>query len=65
MSPFKDAIEQPPHQEVTEGYKNNVLIPRIKQMMFVAGETGDPTPETCTLIEQIVHEQVIELVCKP
>ncbi|MCJ1275339.1 Transcription initiation protein spt3 [Puttea exsequens] len=62
MSPFKDAIEQPPHQEVTEGYKNNVLIPRIKQMMFVAGETGDPTPETCTLIEQIVHEQVIELL---
>ena len=33
-----------------------------EQMMFVAGETGEPTTETTTLVEQIVHEQVVEMV---
>lgn len=33
-----------------------------EQMMFVAGETGEPSSETTTLIEQIVHEQVHEMV---
>lgn len=28
------------------------------QMMFVSGETGEPSPETTTLIESIVQEQV-------
>ena len=31
-------------------------------MMFVAGETGEPTSETLLLVEQIVHEQVQEMV---
>ena len=35
---------------------------KLKQMMFVAGETGEPSVETTTLIEQIVHEQVYEMV---
>ena len=30
--------------------------------MFVAGETGEPSTETTTLVEQIVHEQVVEMV---
>ncbi|KAF2007832.1 TFIID-18kDa-domain-containing protein [Amniculicola lignicola CBS 123094] len=30
----------------------------IQQMMFVSGETGEPTPETTTLIESIVQDQV-------
>ena len=39
------------------------LIPQfILQMMFVAGETGEPSNETLSLIEQIVHEQVYEMV---
>lgn len=49
-------------QERIEGYRRIVLIPEIEQMMFVAGETGEPSSETTTLIEQIVHEQVFELV---
>lgn len=52
----------PPREEKVEGYKRIVLIPMIEQMMFVAGETGEPISETTTLIEQIVHEQVLELV---
>jgi transcription initiation protein SPT3 len=31
-------------------------------MMFVSGETQEPTAETTTLVEQVVKEQVKELV---
>ena len=37
----------------------------IAKMMFVAGETGEPSAETTSLIEQIVHEQVYEIVSHP
>jgi len=30
--------------------------------MFVSGETGEPSPETTTLIESIVQDQVREMV---
>ena len=32
------------------------------QMMFVSGETGDPSAETTGIIEDIVRQQVIEIV---
>ena len=32
------------------------------QMMFVSGETGDVSPETTTMIENIVQQQVMEMV---
>lgn len=32
------------------------------QMMFVSGETAEPSQETTTLIEDIVRQQVIEMV---
>ena len=31
-------------------------------MMFVSGETAEPSIETTTLIEEIVRQQVIEIV---
>lgn len=34
----------------------------ITQMMFVSGETGEPSVETTTIIEEIVREQVVEMV---
>ena len=34
-------------------------------MMFVAGETAEPSTETLFLVEQIVHEQVQEMVSRP
>jgi hypothetical protein len=34
----------------------------ITQMMFVSGETGEPSAETTTIIEEIVREQVVEMV---
>ena len=33
------------------------------QQMFVFGEVQDPTPETVNLVEDIVHSQIIKLVC--
>lgn len=38
------------------------LTDSIEQMMFVSGETGEPSAETTTLIEQIVQSQVHEMV---
>lgn len=38
------------------------LINAIDQMMFVSGETAEPSAETTTLIEEIVRQQVIEMV---
>lgn len=36
----------------------------IQQMMFVAGETADIPPETTSLVESIVRQQVIELLTR-
>ena len=37
----------------------------IQQMMFVSGETGEPSAETTMLLEEIVRSQVIEMVPLP
>ena len=39
-----------------------LLIEDIKQMMFVSGETGEPSAETTGIIEEIVRQQVVEIV---
>jgi hypothetical protein len=31
-------------------------------MMYVSGETAEPSPETTGIIEEIVRNQVVELV---
>ncbi|BDD57168.1 hypothetical protein MAP00_002558 [Monascus purpureus] len=36
----------------------------IQQMMFVSGETAEPSVETTTLIEEIVRQQVIEILAR-
>ncbi len=39
------------------------LIKALYQMMFVSGETAEASAETTAMIEEIVHTQVIEMVC--
>lgn len=34
----------------------------MAQMMFVSGESGDPSAETTGIIEEIVRQQVVEIV---
>ncbi|WEW54901.1 hypothetical protein PRK78_000328 [Emydomyces testavorans] len=36
----------------------------IRKMMFVSGETAEPSVETTTLIEEIVRQQVIEILSR-
>ena len=48
-------------EETTEQFKQR-LIYHLGQMMFVSGETAEPSPETTWMIEEIVREQVVEMV---
>lgn len=34
----------------------------IQQMMFVSGETGEPSYQTTGIIEELVQGQVVEMV---
>ena len=42
-----------------------MLIEHVFQMMFVSGETADVAPETTSMIEFIVQQQVMEMVSLP
>ena len=39
-----------------------MLTEHVFQMMFVSGETADVAPETTSMIEFIVQQQVMEMV---
>ncbi|KAF2664802.1 TFIID-18kDa-domain-containing protein [Microthyrium microscopicum] len=45
-----------------EASKKQKYRTEIQQMMFVSGETGDPSSETTILVEYIVQQQVKELL---
>ncbi|KAJ5693891.1 hypothetical protein N7536_004303 [Penicillium majusculum] len=47
-------------KDTFEGSFTNDII----KMMFVSGETAEPSPETTTLIEEITRQQVIEILTR-
>lgn len=47
------ALKQPDFPELTD---------LIYKMMFVSGETAEASAETTSMIEEIVHTQVVEMV---
>jgi hypothetical protein len=47
------------------GWRFDVLTEHVFQMMFVSGETADVAPETTSMIEFIVQQQVMEMVSLP
>lgn len=49
--------------EIGDNFKQ-ALTNLLHQMMFVSGETAEPSIETTTLIEEITRQQVIEIVRK-
>ena len=51
------------HEQIL--YFKDELAKLFRQMMFVSGETAEPSPETTSLIEEIVRQQVIEIVRPP
>lgn len=62
LSPEADLSEDPDEDsETLEEWKGRVAN-FFRQMMFVSGETAEPSVETTTLIEEIVRQQVIEMV---
>ena len=50
------------HLEETSEDWIHTLMGMICQMMFVSGETSEASVETTTIIEEIVHTQVTEIV---
>ena len=46
-----------------QDYKKWIANQVFKKMMYVSGETGEPSPETTGMVEEIVRQQVIEMVC--
>lgn len=48
-------------KESEEDWKS-ALMGMIRQMMFVSGETSEASVETTTIIEEVVHTQVTEIV---
>ncbi|CAG8893540.1 unnamed protein product [Penicillium egyptiacum] len=63
-SPEKNSESQEDHRtekgNIFEGSFTNDNI----EMMFVSGETAEPSPETTTLIEDITRQQVVEILTR-
>ena len=59
----KSAVEET-DDESKEDFKER-LTAWILQMMFVSGETAEPSTETTGMIEELVKQQVIEMVSHP
>ncbi|KAI9830824.1 MAG: hypothetical protein M1819_005349 [Sarea resinae] len=57
----KDQIPDDQDDESTGEWKER-LTTVLEKMMFVSGETGDISPETTGMVEEIVRQQVIEIL---
>ena len=57
-----NAKSQEDHEMEKEDISGGSFTNDIVKMMFVSGETAEPSPETTTLIEEITRQQVIEIV---
>lgn len=56
----------PSYGEAESAYRfKSRLTNVLRQMMYVSGETAEPSVETTSIIEDIVRQQVIELVSIP
>lgn len=61
----KDSMAGGNDSSETEKEFKDKLANLLRQMMFVSGETAEPSVETTTLIEEIVRQQVVEIVSPP
>lgn len=60
---IKPAVEEADDESKEEFQER--LTEWIVQMMFVSGETAEPSAETTGMIEELVKQQVIEMVSHP
>ncbi|KAF9881802.1 hypothetical protein CkaCkLH20_00948 [Colletotrichum karsti] len=49
-------------QKLPHGFRDRLADVLHHKMMYVSGETAEPSPETTSMIEDIVRQQVIELL---
>ena len=61
--PFAAPFDEPEEAEETMAVFSVRLMGTLKQMMYVSGETAEPSHETTGMVEEIVRQQVIEMVC--
>ena len=61
--PFATDFEEPEERESKGVFWVKLMI-WFKKMMYVSGETAEPSHETTGMVEEIVRQQVIEMVCK-
>lgn len=52
----------PPQHTALLVTRSRTFTNAMTQMMFVSGETADVAPETTSMIEGIVQQQVMEMV---
>ncbi|OQE47044.1 hypothetical protein PENCOP_c001G03348 [Penicillium coprophilum] len=63
--PSEPIIEsQEDHEIEKEKISGGPFTNYSNKMMFVSGETAEPSPETTTLIEEITRQQVIEILSR-
>jgi hypothetical protein len=60
--PFAIDFDNPDQEEESMDIFQIKLIGHLKQMMYVSGETAEPSHETTGMVEEIVRQQVIEMV---
>ena len=60
-SPSKHSQLQDLDDESHEEFRERLMV-WFEQMMFVSGETAEPSTETTGMIEELVKQQVIEMV---
>lgn len=59
----EETLESQKDSEIgNESASKDTIANDDTKMMFVSGETAEPSPETTTLIEEITRQQVIEIV---
>lgn len=61
-------LPTPPHDVRTRSEprpRETIANYLMLKMMYVSGETGEPSVETTCIIEDIVRQQVIEIVSPP
>lgn len=59
--PFTTDFEGLEEEESMDVFRVKLMI-WLKQMMYVSGETAEPSHETTGMVEEIVRQQVIEMV---
>lgn len=58
---YDETNPEAPFEQTMEQFRSD-LREQIAQMMYVSGETGEPSVETTGIIEEVVRQQVVEIV---